>query len=177
MAGGCCWGDIRKHASFLLDRIKIPLPQVSQTLLRGNQETDLWQGRVQGVGAVEGGRKPDALDCGAERKEGSSHSRAWVGGNAGRGTRWGSCRPGGEGGNHALTVRTTTGNWLPPYPESIHKQANFAVGRLYMDRRGTSIGISFPLRSIHNSFVWIQYLGNVFLIAYRVREKSNQDQR
>ena len=75
VAGGCCWGDIRKHASFLLDRIKIPLPQVFQTLLRGNQETDLWQGRVQGVGAVEGGRKPDALDCGAERKEGRELAR------------------------------------------------------------------------------------------------------
>ena len=74
MAGGCCWGDIRKHASFLY-RNKIPLPQVSQALLMGNQETDLWHGRVERVGAVEGGRKPDALDCGAERKEGSSRGR------------------------------------------------------------------------------------------------------
>ena len=88
-----------------------------QALMSGNQETDLWQGRVQG------GRKPDALDCGAERKEGRELARGKRGErDEGVWSAW------GEGGNHVLTVRTTTGNWLPPYPESIHKQANFAVG-------------------------------------------------
>ena len=107
-------------------------------------------------------------------RNGRKGARAGVGrGNAGRRTR-GSGRPGGEGGNHVLTVRTTTGNWLPPHPESIHKQANFAVGWLYMDSRGTSIRITFPLRSIILLF-GSNILENVSPVSYRVRQTLNLD--